>query len=130
LRDQRAELDRRGVTVLVVGFEAARRQRGYCRNLKLGDWTCLVDESLEVYHAYGLERLPKWRTFNPVSALKYVVFALQRKPLPRPRADVYQAGGDFVVDPAGRVALSHPGRSPHDRPTLRAILAALDGQAR
>ena len=99
--------------------------RGYCRNLKLGDWTCAADESLGAYQAYGLGRLPWWQTFTVSGLLSYVKFWRQGKALPRPRADIRRAGGDFVVDPDGRLALVHPGRNPHDRPSVDAIIAAL-----
>jgi hypothetical protein len=125
LRERRAELDARQAVAIVVGFEAPRRLRGYCRGLKLGDWPCAVDESLAVYHAYGLGRLPWWRTFTPGSLLGYVKFLRQGKRLPRVKADIYQAGGDFVVRPGGRLALVHPGRNPHDRPSVDEIVAAL-----
>jgi hypothetical protein len=126
LRDRRSELEKRNAVVLVIGFEPARRQRGYCRSLKFGDWPCLVDEARSVYRAYGLGRLPWWRTFGPVSLWGYVRFWRQGRPMPRPKADIYQAGGDFVVGPDGRLALVHPGRHPHDRPPVDRILAAID----
>jgi len=128
LRDRRSELEKCNAVVLVIGFEPARRQRGYCRSLKLGDWPCLVDEARNVYRAYGLGRLTWWRTFSPASLWGYVRFWRQGRPMPRPKADVYQAGGDFVVGPDGRLALVHPGRHPHDRPPVDRILAAIDGR--
>ena len=125
MRDRRAELAARNATVVVIGFEATRRQRGFCRTLKLGDWPCLVDEALVTYHAYGLGRLPRSRTFTPASLWGYVKFWQQGHRMPRPKADIYQAGGDFVVDPAGRLALVHPGRSPSDRPSVDEILDSI-----
>jgi peroxiredoxin len=126
LRDRRAELEARNALVIVIGFEPQRRQRGYCRALRIGDWPCLADEGLAVYRAYGLGRLSWWRTFTPASLLGYVKFWRQGRPMPNPRADIYQAGGDFVVDPGGRLALVHPGRDPHDRPSVDQIIAAID----
>ncbi len=113
--------------MVVIGFEETKRQRSYCRQLKLEDWLCLMDEPRAVYRAYGLGRLPWWRTFTLASAWGYLKFWRQGKAMPRPRADIYQAGGDFVVDPQGRLALVHPGRDPHDRPTVDDIIATLGG---
>ena len=126
MRDRRAELDAWNAVVVVIGFEAPRRQRGYCRGLNLGDWPCLVDEGLVAYHAYGLGRLAWWRTFTPASLWGYVKFWRRGHRMPRPKADIYQAGGDFVVDPDGRLALVHPGRTPHDRPSVDDILKAIN----
>ena len=125
MRDRRSELEVRNAVLVVIGFEAARRQRGYCRRLKLGDWPCLVDEPRDVYRAYDLGRLPWWRTFSLASVWGYVKFWRGGRRTGRPRSDIYQAGGDFVVDPAGRLALVHPGRDPHDRPAVEEILAAI-----
>jgi AhpC/TSA antioxidant enzyme len=126
LRERRVDLEARNAVVLVVGFEGGRRLHGYCRGLKLVDWPCLVDEDLAAYHSYGLGRLPWWRTFDPASIWGYIRFWRQGKAMPHPRGDIRQAGGDFVVDPVGRIALAHPGRDPHDRPSVERILAAID----
>lgn len=130
MRERRAELEARNAVVVVIGFEAARRQRGFCRLLRLDGWPCLVDESRAVYRAYGLGRLPWWRTFTLASLWGYVGFWRRGLAMPRSKADIFQAGGDFVVDPAGALALVHPGNDPHDRPTVEEILAALEGDAR
>jgi peroxiredoxin len=130
LRERRAELEARNAVVVVIGFEAARRQRGFCRLLELDGWPCLVDESLAAYRAYGLGRLPWWRTFTVASLWGYVGFWRRGLAMPRPKADIYQAGGDFVVDPAGNLALVHPGKDPHDRPTVEEIIDALEGDFR
>jgi hypothetical protein len=126
LREHRDELDRRQALVVVVGFEASRRLRGYCRGLQLGTWPCLVDKSRTVYRLYGLGQLPWWRTFNLASLRGYWRFWRQGRRMPGLRADLYQAGGDFVIDPDGRLALVHPGRGPHDRPSVEQILAAFE----
>jgi hypothetical protein len=125
LRERQEELATRNAVVVVIGFEAARRMRGYCGNLKLGEWPCLVDEDLTVYHAYGLQRLPWWRTLHLASLRGYITFWRQGQAMPSPRADIRQAGGDFVVDPAGWLVLIHPGRSPHDRPSVDQILGVI-----
>jgi alkyl-hydroperoxide reductase/thiol specific antioxidant family protein len=125
LRERQEELAARNAVVVVIGFEAARRVRGYCGNLRLGDWPCLVDEALTVYQAYGLERLAWWRTFTLASLRGYARFWRRGATMPRPRADIRQAGGDFVIDPAGRLAFVHPGRAPHDRPGVDTILAVI-----
>ena len=109
MRERQAELQARNAVVMMIGFEAARRMRGYCRLLKLGDWPCLVDEQRTAYRAYELGRLPWWRTFNPASLLGYVRFWRQGQRMPRPRADIYQAGGARPSRPAPSRS-ARPGR--------------------
>ncbi|CAL8317671.1 unnamed protein product [Merluccius merluccius] len=42
--------------------------------------------------------------------------------------DIYQMGGDFVLDEEGKVLLSHPSQHPLDRPAMADILAAMPGK--
>jgi hypothetical protein len=47
------------------------------------------------------------------------------------QGDIYQLGGDFIVDHAsGRFVLPYYSRESVDRPSVDALLAALDGFAR
>ncbi|MDT9121216.1 hypothetical protein RSW84_27620, partial [Escherichia coli] len=68
--------------------------------------------------------LSLWQTFNLASLRGYVAFWHQGQAMPSPRADIRQAGGDFVVDPPGCLTVVHPWRSPHDRPSVDHVLAA------
>jgi len=47
----------------------------------------------------------------------------------RPEEDTLQLGGDFVVDPAGRLALAHACKDPLDRPPVHELLAAVEQAA-
>uniref|UniRef100_A0A3Q0RKV2 Selenoprotein L n=1 Tax=Amphilophus citrinellus TaxID=61819 RepID=A0A3Q0RKV2_AMPCI len=38
----------------------------------------------------------------------------------------FQLGGDFLLDDAGKVLLSHPSKNPLDRPTVEDVLQAVD----
>jgi hypothetical protein len=40
--------------------------------------------------------------------------------------DIYQAGGDFLLDSAGRVLFAHRSRDPADRPAVSRLLHAVD----
>ena len=44
-----------------------------------------------------------------------------RRPRP-PAGDVYQLGGDVLLDPSGSVKLHHVTRVPVDRPDVKSIL--------
>ncbi|KAF3850178.1 hypothetical protein F7725_019897 [Dissostichus mawsoni] len=44
--------------------------------------------------------------------------------MPPHMEDIYQLGGDFLLDEAGKVLLCHPSKSPMDRPSVEDILQA------
>lgn len=126
MRDEADRFAAVDTAVLVISFEAARRTRGFCRRLRLPpDWRCLVDERRAAYAAYGMGRNPWWRVFTPGSALRYGLMYLRGERTNRPRGDIFQMGGDFVVDREARLVLAHPNRTPHDRPSVAELLEAL-----
>jgi peroxiredoxin len=126
LRQQQAALDERGAIVLVIGFEPARRVGGYCRRHSL-PFRCLVDEARIAYRAYGLGRASWLRTLTPRSLAPYIRLMFSGRTVRRAsEQDVRQRGGDFVVGADGLVRLAHASDDPADRPSVEAILAALD----
>ena len=126
MRQRQAELDQRGAVVLVVGFEAARRVGRFCQRHSL-PFRCLVDEERTAYRAYGLGRAPWVRTLTPRSLAPYIRLMFSARAVRRASdQDVRQRGGDFVIGPDGRIRLAHASDDPADRPTVDAILAALD----
>ena len=47
------------------------------------------------------------------------------KPL-KSEGDLYQRGGDVIIDPGGIIGLHHVGQGPADRPTVTQIVHAID----
>jgi peroxiredoxin len=126
LRQQQDEIAARGANVLVIGFEASRRVGGFCRRHAL-PFRCLVDERRAVYAAYGMGRASWLRTLTPRAMAPYIRLAFSGRAVPRASdQDVRQRGGDFVVGPDGRIRLAHASDDPADRPSVGAILAALE----
>jgi hypothetical protein len=121
LRQREDELDELGVTVVVVTFQSGYLERAYVEETGL-PWPLLVDETRDLYRAYGMERGRFWDIFGPKSLALYIQLVLRGR---RPRAaagDTRQLGGDVLVDPSGTVRLHHVGSGPADRPTVDAIL--------
>ena len=59
-------------------------------------------------------------------------FKLVDKGLPRRdygKEDVYQAGGDFLLDREGNVLFAHRSKDPGDRPQVGHLLMAIDRSA-
>jgi peroxiredoxin len=87
----------------------------------------LCDPERQVYRAFGLERGSKAMFFRPRVILHYLRqmrrgWSIRR---PGPGEDVLQLGGDFVLDPNGRVAFAHLSTDPSDRPAMDVLLREL-----
>jgi len=41
-------------------------------------------------------------------------------------ADIFQSGGDFLLDCDGKVLFAHRSKDPADRPTVEALLERID----
>ncbi|VAW34511.1 hypothetical protein MNBD_CHLOROFLEXI01-5151 [hydrothermal vent metagenome] len=86
----------------------------------------LLDQEKGVYGAFGLESsiLRSWSLSN---LLYYAKATLQGRKIVTNRGNVHQLGGDFVLDGNGRIRLAHPSHTPTDRPSVDALLQALNG---
>jgi len=117
------ELAQRGV-VIAVSFadgwriDAFRAER---------DWPMPIvsDPERRLYHAFGIDRLPWWRVWTPgVLARSAVLIARGYRPR-RPTEDIYQGGGNVVLDGRGQLVWRRVGRGPDDRPSVETLLDAM-----
>jgi peroxiredoxin len=103
----------------VVAMHAARRE-----------WPFPVvgDPERKAYRAFGLDRMPLLRFFHPRVLFAYL-WRMLKGWLPRPPKageDVMQLGGDFILDRTLTVRFAHPSTDPADRPSMQALLAAVE----
>ena len=121
LRQRADELERLGVDVLVVSFEAGPMVLAYARTTSL-PFPIVVDEERELYRAYGMLLGHKRDLWGPASVLVYLRLMLRGRRLRLPTGDTAQLGGDVLIDPAGVVRVHHVGSGPADRPAIEALL--------
>lgn len=93
------------------------------------DWRfpILADPERSAYRAFGLARLAWHRVFSLATLKLYL--KLFRKGLVRHDygdSDVYQAGGDFLLDRSGTIYFAHRSQDPADRPSVSILLKAID----
>ena len=124
MRQRYDEVRARGGEVLAIGFDRLERAERYLAEQEL-PFPLLVDPERRVYRAYGLEKGAWWRFLLPKVALGYWRMMESGAQVQRPEEDPLQLGGDFVVDPDGRLALVHPAKDPTDRPSVAALLAMI-----
>lgn len=116
------------VAVCVVTFEAGPLATAYVRETGLS-WPLLLDENRELYKAYGMERGRAWKIFGPASLVEYGKLMLRGR-IPKPsNADLYQLGGDVLIDPDGTVQFQHVGSGPADRPPVAKLLDVVRSRA-
>ena len=120
------EFDRRNVKIVVVSFAEpamlARYQEHHHWRFPI-----LADPERAAYRAFGLERLAWHRVFSLATLKLYL--KLIRKGLVRDDygdSDVYQAGGDFLLDRCGTIYFAHRSQDPADRPSVSMLLKAID----
>ncbi|KAL7872486.1 hypothetical protein SRHO_G00074690 [Serrasalmus rhombeus] len=127
LRDNKALLEAQSVQVLVVsygsleGAEFWLAQTGY-------EFDMVFDPERKVYQAFSLgSSFSKVMNFS--NLLRYSEYHVTKRSFPQVPLqfihDLFQMGGDFVLDEGGAVMFSHRCQSPVDRPSAEHILAAL-----
>lgn len=113
------------IEVLVVTFEQEEHALNYRQETEL-DWPLVVDRSRELYHYYGMEKAGFWDLWGPTTWRVYFREILKGN---RPRAandDIYQRGGDVLINPEGMVRLHHIAKGPADRPDIDDILQIVE----
>ncbi|CAK6983798.1 selenoprotein L [Scomber scombrus] len=87
----------------------------------------LLDPQRKVYRSFGLgSSYSKVMRFNIL--LQYSEYGAADRDFPDIPShlleDIYQMGGNFLLDEGGKVLFSHPCKNPLDRPALSDILQA------
>lgn len=121
LREHEAELRELNAKVVIVTFKNDYFARRYAEETGL-TWPLFIDESRETYRSYGMLTASFWDVWGPKTILAYARSLLRGQKLPQSEGDVYQRGGDVLVDPEGVVRLHHVGSGPADRPAPETIL--------
>jgi hypothetical protein len=121
LRDREKELTRRNVKIAVVTFENNFLARDYVADTSL-TWPLLVDDTRETYRKYGMLSASFWDIWGPKTWWAYLKQVMKGERLRKSEGDIYQRGGDVLIDPNGIVSLHHVGAGPADRPAIRTIL--------
>uniref|UniRef100_A0A672YSX5 Uncharacterized protein n=3 Tax=Sphaeramia orbicularis TaxID=375764 RepID=A0A672YSX5_9TELE len=89
----------------------------------------LLDPQRKIYRSFGLGSSYS-RVMSFGCLLQYSEYGAVDRDFPdvpaRLLEDIYQMGGDFLLDDTGKVLLSHPCKTPLDRPSTSHLLKAAD----
>jgi alkyl hydroperoxide reductase subunit AhpC len=125
LRDKENELNRLNLKVVVVTFENDFLAHCYVEDTAL-TWPILIDATREVYKGYGMLTASFWDIWGFKTWRVYFRELLKGNKPKKSDGDIYQRGGDVLIDPAGVVQLHHIGEGPADRPSVENILKVID----
>jgi hypothetical protein len=126
VRSFKAEFDRRGVAIAVVSFAEPANLIGYQQRHQW-PFDILADPKRTAYEAFALKRLSWFQVFSLTTIRLYL--KLLREGMARDdygKHDIYQGGGDFVLDRSGTILFAHRSQDPADRPPIAALLQAID----
>ena len=122
----KSEFDRRGVSVTIISFAEPSRLVLYQEQHRW-PFTILADPQRKVYQAFELKPLSWFRVFSPpVLKLYFKLWRRGLKQEPYGGEDIYQSGGDFLLDSRGNVLYTYRSRDPADRPTPQTLLREID----
>jgi peroxiredoxin len=88
------------------------------------------DPARSIYRAFGMKRLSWFRIFSPATLALYLrLLKENRRPKRYGDADIYQGGGDFLINRQGEVLFAYRSRDPADRPSVAKLLEVIDATA-
>eukprot|EP00064_Thunnus_orientalis_P016836 superscaffoldBa00003425_g16908 len=126
LEKNKSSLDAHSVEVVVVSFGCQEGASHWLQETSC-QFDMLLDAERKLYAAFGLGASLK-KVLNFSNMLRYAEYVADNYEFPRGLAsiqdDMFQLGGDFVLDEHGRVLFSHCCQSPIDRPSVEDILSA------
>lgn len=112
--------------MVVVTFENDYLARCYVEDTAL-TWPILIDDTRSVYKNYGMLAASFWDVWGFKTWKVYFREMRKGNTLKKSDGDVYQRGGDVLIDPDGIVRLHHIGEGPADRPAVETILNMITG---
>lgn len=120
------EIENLGGEVLVVSFAQPKTLAAHLA-IAPQPFPVVADPERTAYAAFALGKTQMLSFFRP-DVIWYFLRLIFRGWLPKkPRedGDVWQLGGDFVIDRAGRLVHAHPSADAADRPGNADLLQAL-----
>lgn len=115
-----------GVNVVVVTFAEDEEALNYQNETNL-EWSLVIDRQRQMYDFFGLARASFWDVWGPATWWSYIKEMLRGNMPKKTDGDIYQRGGDVLIDPQGIVRFHYIGRGPGDRPAVDSILKIVQG---
>jgi len=126
VKEFKSEFDQRGVSVVAVSFAEPARLVHY-QELHQWPFPIFADPERAAYRALNLQRLSLFRVFSPATLKRYLQLLFKgMKQEPYGGDDIYQSGGDFLLDRQGYIFFAHRSEDPADRPEAARLVVEID----
>jgi AhpC/TSA antioxidant enzyme len=122
VRDHLADLH--PAKVVLITFSEQHRLHAYKELLRL-PFEVLSDADRVFYRAFGLGQASTFRLYRPKTLRMYARLLRKGRRIQRPVEDTHQLGGDFLIDPQGRIAWQYHSAGPDDRPDVSVLVEQL-----
>ena len=87
----------------------------------------VADPERKAYQAFALKRLSWFQVFSlPALKMYWKLLRGGMRPERYHGDDIYQSGGDFLIDANGNILFAHRSEDPADRPAAAQLLTAID----
>lgn len=126
MRERETQFKAWGLKVVVVTFANDFLARTYVEDTALS-WPLLIDSDRQLYRSYDMLTASLWDIWGPRTWLVYGRELLKGQKLEASQDDIYQRGGDVLIDPEGIIRLHHVGDGPADRPEAAQIFKIITG---
>lgn len=126
LESNQVLFEAQSVRVLIISFSVLEGAQIWLEQTGC-KFPMLLDQQRTIYRSFGLSssysKVMRFRCLLTYSEYGAVDRDLPDIP-PRLLEDLYQMGGDFLIDESGKVILCHACKTPLDRPSVEDILKA------
>ena len=112
-----------GGDVIAVSFEPPAQVAAFLAQSPQ-PFRVLSDPERKAYQAFGLGRTSFWGILRPGVLWRYLklMFEGWQPRKPGAQADLWQLGGDFIVDREGKVVFAYPSANATDRPSNEMLM--------
>ncbi len=113
-----------GIDVIAVGHAPPAIVERFIERERI-PFTVVTDPHREGYKFFGLGRVSVWHFFRPRIVLNFLKLLVRGEKIRRltRTEDVFQLGGDFLIDRSRTILRAYPSRDATDRPSVETILA-------
>jgi hypothetical protein len=127
LRQEKKKLDQLKIKVIVITFEPERLITLPPAEAA-EDFPYYVDKGRQLYRYYGFLKAGFWDLWGPPTWLSYLRLLLKGRKIMKSESDIYQRGGDVLIDQRGMIRFHHIGAGPADRPDLDVIFNLVENR--
>lgn len=117
----KAQLDEKGIALVAIGSGTPQQAKDFAAKFKF-EGELYVDQDLDAYKAFGLER-GFWRTLGPKSLGRGVVALKNGFRQGGNAGDLWQQGGIFVLGPGKQFKFAHRNAYAGNHANLQEVIA-------